>query len=93
MSSMKPKRRIERVFSRVLASSVGTSAESNTLYTADDAVTMIRVLIRGRAWVTTDSVTTRFAEWVLRVNPRGQAVASSPDTTEALDQDVPLPRS
>ena len=89
MSSM-PKRRIERVWSRVVATSVGTTPEENILHSAEDAKTLIRVLFNMRAWVTTDAVSTRYGEWVLSVYPASTRVAPVAGSGETLDQDAPL---
>ena len=86
-----PKRPIERIFSRVVDTSISASAESVTLYTAEENVTLIRILIE----YIMDPVDNALAapvrgECLLHVKPRGQQVADSPATSQSLDNGVSI---
>ena len=89
MSSVRSKRRIERVRSDVqFAHSSGVV--NKILHTAEDRETLTRIIIRLRAWMTGDFATPVRGQWQISVWPRGQQVALDPATTESLDRVVPL---
>ena len=85
-----PKRRIERVGSRIIDTSVSSTSEDFILHTADDAKTLIR------AWgqlslspISTSSATSILYGGLLCVDPAGVGVIGA-SVTQVLDEDVPL---
>ena len=86
-----PKRKVQRVFSRPVDTSISNTVENKTLYTSEDPVTLIRM--RGDfVFDPVDNALTApvRGEFVIGVNPRGQQVIRDPSTGELLDAAVPL---
>ncbi len=82
------KRRIERVMSQI-AGNAGTSVTQNILHTAEDAKTLVRMLIRGRAQQLGVAQSNPAWSFVLGVDPRGQQVVLDPSNAESLDNSTP----
>ena len=90
MAKVSQKRRIERVFSRVGDSSIAATEETQTLHTADDAKTLIRILIDGIFYPIDNALSFAVAgEMLIAVAPGGTDVASA-GTANDLDNDVTL---
>ena len=91
MSQRSPKRRIERVFSRIVDADIAATVTDFTLHSAEDSKTLIRIM--GEFIVTPiDAALTTFknGECVISIKPRSATVALAPaSATQNLDQDVP----
>ena len=83
-----PKRKIDRVMSRLVITLSQTQANT-IVFTPDDPVTLVRALFRGHIGPTADN-TVCISEVCLNVAPNGQVIidAVAPSTV-SLDQAVP----
>ena len=84
------KRRIERIMSRVVQTGLGTSEANIVLHTAEDSKTLVRILMRAKAYATGDIATPVRGEWLLAVAPNGTGVTAAASTSQDLDNPVPL---
>ena len=86
-----PKRQIDRVHSRIVDTSILSSQETVTIYTAEDAVTLIRIL----AHIIISPIDGAMAspmrgEYMIELAPRGVSVATDVSTSQSLDENVPI---
>jgi len=77
-----PKRRIEKVWSRV-SDDVTTAVDDTILHTAEDQKTLVRMIVQGN--ICPAGLTGRFA-WRI-VKAVATSVHGNPSVVEALDQD------
>ena len=79
------KRRIERRFSRVFVTALGTTQDNRVLHTAEDSKTLVRTIIK--LWVVCDIATAGQyrLDQLLSIAPGGVLVAN-PSISIALDQ-------
>ena len=88
--SNRPKRRVERVFSRIIDTGVSDTAESVVLHTCEDAKTLVRAMgVLRVSPIDTAMTTTVYLEAVLNVAPGATTVVTAGDT-QSLDEDPPL---
>ena len=87
-SRVTPKRRIERV-GGILSGTIPSTAGVVTLHTAEDAKTLVRVLLMYKGVTSSDDPGGAAFTAILGVSPGGTTVIT-PTVSQTLDQDITL---